>query len=88
MSNDDVAPALKLLNDDYKTMKFIGHTEEGSPYQGPPNAQVDAQWERLTKGYSLKSLLPCSWEMLTLKKLDHSVSMKNFAQKLVRLIML
>lgn len=63
MSNDDVAPALKLLNDDYKTMIFIGHTEEGSPYQGPPNAQVDAQWKRLTKGYSLKSLLPCSCEV-------------------------
>lgn len=58
MSNYGVAPALELLNDDYKTMKFIGHTEEGSPYQGPPNAQVDAHWKRLTKGYSLKSPLP------------------------------
>lgn len=58
MSNGGVAPALELLNDDYKTMRFIGHTEEGSPYQGPPNAQVDAQWERLTKGYSLKFPLP------------------------------
>lgn len=58
MSNDGVAPALELLNDDYKTMRFIGHTEEGSPYQGPPNAQVDAQWKRLTKGYSLKFPLP------------------------------
>lgn len=57
ISNDGVAPALELLNDDYKTMRFIGHTEEGSPYQGPPNAQVDAQWKRLTKGYCLKSLL-------------------------------
>lgn len=59
LSDGDVAPALDLLNDDYKTVKFIGHSEEGSPYQGPPNAQVDAKWKRLTKGYSLKSPLPC-----------------------------
>lgn len=59
LSDDGVAPALDLLNDDYKTVKFIGHSEEGSPYQGPPNAQVDAKWDRLTKGHSLKSPLPC-----------------------------
>ena len=59
LSNDGVAPALDLLNDNYKTVKFIGHTEEGSPYQGPPNAQVDAKWKHLTKGYSLKFPLPC-----------------------------
>lgn len=58
MSNDGVAPALELLNDDYKTMRFIGHTKEGSPYQGPPNTKVDAQWKRLTTGYSLSSPLP------------------------------
>lgn len=58
MSNDGVAPALELLNDDYKTMRFIGHTKEGSPYQGPPNTQVDAQWKRLTTGNSLSSPLP------------------------------
>lgn len=58
MSNDGLAPALELLNDEYKTIRFIGHTEEGSLYQGPPNAQVDAHWKRLTKGYSLKSTLP------------------------------
>lgn len=50
LSDDVVAPALDLLNDDYKIVEFIGHTEEGSSYQGPPNAQVDAKWKRLTKG--------------------------------------
>ena len=59
LSDGGVAPALDLLNDDYKTVKFIGHSDEGSPYQGPPNAQVDAKWKRLTKGHSLKSPLPC-----------------------------
>ncbi len=51
--DDCAAPALDLLNDDYQTVRFTGHTKEGSPYQGTPNIKVDANWDRLTKGNSL-----------------------------------
>ena len=53
-ADNRVAPALDLLSDDYQIVTFIGHAKEGSPYQGPPNAEVDAIWDRLTTGNSPK----------------------------------
>lgn len=52
MADRCAAPALDLLSDEYQTVKFTGHTKEGSPYQGPPNAEIDTRWDRLTTGRS------------------------------------
>ncbi|MCJ1465022.1 hypothetical protein MMC07_003637 [Pseudocyphellaria aurata] len=57
------SPVLDLLSDDYQTVTFVGHSKEGSPYQGPPNARVDAAWDRLTK------VGPFSLDPMLLKKI-------------------
>lgn len=88
-----LAPVLDLLSDDYQTLKFIGHTKEGSPYQGPPNSKVDAVWDRLTTGI-FRSFRHISYVILATgrvhimtlmnEQLDHSASTLYFSRRSMR----